>query len=257
MKKLLIIPDCHVNYAYSNDRFEALGNFIVDERPNTIINIGDFADMASLCSYDFGTASFEGRRYKKDVESVIDAQEVLFRPINEYNRKHNNSYNPRLELCLGNHENRINIAIESDPKLDGTLSVDDLGYKEYGWHVSPFLVPIVVGGISFSHYFISGVANRPISGEAIGRTMCLKLHASAVQGHSHVFDLAERTVITGQRIFGLSCGCFVHPDYNEEWCVAIQRLWWRGVIMLEDLDGEGYYDHISIITQRKLLRDYL
>ena len=34
-------------------------------------------------------------------------------------------------------------------------------------------------------------------------------------------------------------------------------MWWRGVVILEDIDGAGYYDAIRTVTQRKLLRDYL
>src|SRR5579872_1655597 len=141
--KLLILPDGHSNYEYGNERFRALGNFIVEEKPDVIINIGDFADMASLSSYDFGTASFEGRRYKKDIEAAIDAQEQIDAPIKAYNRRMHKAYHPRKELTLGNHEYRIIRATESDPKLEGTLSIDDLQYTNYGWNVHPFMVPVV------------------------------------------------------------------------------------------------------------------
>jgi Calcineurin-like phosphoesterase len=255
--KLLILPDSHCHYEYDNSRFTALGRFIVDERPDVIINLGDMADMASLSSYDDGHASFEGRRFHKDIEVVIDANEKLKQPIKDWNRKTHKAYNPRMELTLGNHEYRIVRATELDPKLQGTISIDNLQYEKYGWNVHPFLEAVTVGGISFAHYFISGVASRPISGESIGRTMCSKLMASAVQGHSHVLDLAERTIITGNRVFGLSAGCFTHPDYVQDWCRASVRLWWRGIIILDDLDGNGYYDSISMITMRKLLREYL
>lgn len=255
--KLLIIPDSHAHYEYSNERFRALGNLIVEERPEAIVNIGDMADMASLSFYDEGKASFEGRRYHKDIEAVIDAQEELAKPIREYKRKTHKPYNPRMDLTLGNHEFRIIRATEQDSKLEGTISIKDLKYEDYGWTVHPFQEAVTIGGIAFAHYFVTGVSGQPISGENIGRTMCMKLHGSAVQGHSHVLDLAERTIISGNRIFGLSCGCYVHPDYNEEWCRATRKLWWRGVIILDDLDGNGYYDECRMLTQRKLLREYL
>lgn len=255
--KLLIIPDSHAHYEYSNERYRALGRLIVEERPDIIVNLGDLADMPSLSLYDEGKASFEGRRYHKDVEAVIDAQEELFKPIREYNRKMHKAYHPRLELTLGNHEFRIVRATEQDSKLLGTISTDNLKYTEYGWNVHPFQEVISIGGIAFSHYFVTGVSGNPISGENIGRTMCMKLHSSAVQGHSHVLDLAERTIINGNRIFGLAAGCYVHPEYNEEWCRATRKLWWRGILILDDLDGNGYYDQVTAITQRKILKEYL
>ena len=74
---LLIIGDPHAHPDYDNDRFTALGEYIVKEQPEHIICLGDMADMPSLSSYDRGTRGFEGRRYKNDVEAVIDAQEKL------------------------------------------------------------------------------------------------------------------------------------------------------------------------------------
>ena len=46
----LIIPDGHTHPDYNNDRFTWLGKLIVDLQPEVVVNIGDMADMASLCS---------------------------------------------------------------------------------------------------------------------------------------------------------------------------------------------------------------
>ena len=98
--------------------------------------------MPSLSSYDKGTKGFEGRRYKKDVNAVIDAQEKLFAPIKSYNKrqadKHRTRYKPKWHMTLGNHEDRINRATNSSPELDGAISIDDLQYKKFGWHLTPF-----------------------------------------------------------------------------------------------------------------------
>ncbi len=46
-----------------------------------VINGGDFADMPSLSSYDIGKKTFEGRRYKADIEAAHSAMEALLAPI--------------------------------------------------------------------------------------------------------------------------------------------------------------------------------
>ena len=78
---MLIIPDPHAHADYDNERFKALGKFIMKEQPEYIVCLGDMADLPSLSSYDKGTKGFEGRRYKKDIDAVIDAQKKLFAPI--------------------------------------------------------------------------------------------------------------------------------------------------------------------------------
>ena len=45
---LLIIPDPHANPDYDNDRFKALGKFIMHEKPEVIVWLGDMADLPSL-----------------------------------------------------------------------------------------------------------------------------------------------------------------------------------------------------------------
>ena len=54
----LIIPDPHSHPNHHNKRAEWLGALIADVKPDVVINIGDVADMPSLCSYDKGTKGF-------------------------------------------------------------------------------------------------------------------------------------------------------------------------------------------------------
>ena len=126
-------------------------------------------------------------------------------------------------------------------------------YKKFGWKLTPFKHVLTIKNISFSHYFTSGVAGRPISSTHVAHTLVSKLHCSSVQGHSHLYNHAEQTRPDGQKIFGLSGGCYSHPDYSENWCKDTEYQWWRGVIMLEGLDGEGYYNGIHAVTQRSIL----
>ena len=245
---LLIIGDPHAHPDYDNDRFTALGKFIAREKPDAVVCIGDMADMPSLSSYDRGTKGFEGRRYKKDIGAVLDAQDKLLTPIYKVR-----GYNPKLYMTLGNHEDRITRAINASPELEDAIGMFDLEYEAHGWKVTPFKKCVTIKGISFSHYFTSGVAGRPISSIHIGNTMISKLHCSAVQGHSHLYNHAEQTRPDGQKIFGLSVGCYSHPNYTESWCQDTEYQWWRGIIILEGLDGEGYYDSIRAVTQRKIL----
>ena len=246
---LMIIGDPHAHPDYDNRRFTALGKLIVKERPEVIVCIGDMADMPSLSSYDKGTRGFEGRRYEKDVKAAIDAQEKLFAPI-----KRVRGYKPKLYMTLGNHEDRITRAVNATPELYGAIGIEDLKYKEFGWQVVPFKKCVVIKGITFSHYFTSGVGGRPISSVHIGHALVTKLHCSAVQGHSHLYNHAEQTRPDGQKIFGLAAGCYSHPEYTETWCQDTEYQWWRGVIMLEGLDNEGYYNGIHAITQREILK---
>ena len=63
-KTHLVIPDSHAHPDYSNERYDWLAELILDIKPDVVIDIGDWFDMPSLCSYDRGTKGFEGRRFQ-------------------------------------------------------------------------------------------------------------------------------------------------------------------------------------------------
>jgi hypothetical protein len=258
--KLLVIPDAHAHPEYDNDRFTWLGRFVMDTRPDVIVCLGDWADMPSLSSYDKGTRGFEGRRYRKDIDAAVDAQAKFFAPMVAHNKRKaelkEKQYRPRMVMTLGNHEDRINRVTNASPELHGAIGIEDLKFAEFGWEVYPYQIPFHYLGISFCHAFATGISGRPISGVNHARALITKLHSSAVVGHSHLVDWAEGARVDGTKIFGLVAGCYSHPDQVEGWNLATEHLWWRGVVEIRDLDGEGYYDSIQHITMRKIKRDY-
>jgi len=254
---MLVVPDCHAHADYDNERFSALGEFINNRRPDTVVQGGDFADMPSLSQYDKGTRGFEGRRYWRDVEATLDAQNKLWAAVRSYNinRRKNKRrmYLPETHLLLGNHEDRINRATNTHSELHGTISIDDLQYHNYWDNVHPFKELVNIHGWSMSHFFPAGLMGRPIGGEHVGAALVKKQFKSCIAFHNHIFDLAERTNADGEKLVGISAGCYVHPDYSEGWCANTVDMWWRGVIYLTGV-RDGYYDTIEIITQRELMK---
>ena len=58
-----IIPDCQVKDGVDLSYLTWVGKYLAEKKPDVIVQIGDFADMPSLSSYDVGRKCFEGRRY--------------------------------------------------------------------------------------------------------------------------------------------------------------------------------------------------
>ena len=79
----LLLPDRQAFDGCGNEVDHAVGNYIYKHRPEVIVDIGDHADMPSLSLYDIGKKSFEGRRYKRDIEGSIHANEIQWKPIFE------------------------------------------------------------------------------------------------------------------------------------------------------------------------------
>lgn len=251
MSKHLVCSDLHAHPEHNNRRAEWLGNFILDIRPDTVIINGDMADMPSLSSYDKGKKSFQGRTYKADIDAHLDFQDRLWSTVRRAKRKM-----PRRVCTIGNHEQRIERAIEVQAELEGTISYDDLELDNWYDTVVPYTGSspgtICLDGVHYQHYCISGVLGHPISGEHAGYSILSKRFVSSVVGHSHKFDYCIRTRGDGRKIMGLDTGCFF--DYDAPYAGAANSLYWRGVCVLNNV-VDGVYD-LQSISLDTLKREY-
>lgn len=243
MRDHLVIPDSHAQPSVDNARFTWLGQYIVDNQPDVIINIGDMADMKSLSRYDVGKLSGEGRRVSEDLDAFRDAMKKLLQPIEEYNEKQRKNrkkqYTPRMIYCIGNHEHRLDLACQDDPKLYGMLGVQALELESYGWEVVPFLQPIIIDDIAYAHYFPSGVLMQPIGGLNHARKLLTTQFMSATCGHSHLRDFSETTNVEGRRFCGCVVGCYF--EHDESWAKNANRMYWRGIVHKHNV-AKGQYD---------------
>lgn len=235
-----VLPDIQAKAGNDFTYLSYVGKYIAEKKPDVIINIGDFADMPSLSSYDKGKKVFEGRSYTQDIEAATEAMKALLRPIYEEQKRlrtnKQKQWNPRMVLTLGNHEERINRAINEDRKLDGLISIDDLPYLH--WEVFPFLEIVTIDGVNYSHYFTSGVMNRPCTS---ARQMLVKKHMSCVQGHVQTMDIATDYKADGSTITGLFAGCCY--EHDEEYLTKQGNNYFRGIHFLYEVDDGSFYHH--------------
>lgn len=247
-KTHLVIPDTHAHPAQHNRRAEWLGKLINDVRPDVVIHLGDSADMPSLSSYDRGTKAFQGRNYRADINAHLDFNYRLWDTVRSTKRKL-----PYRVFLEGNHEHRITKAINLQPELEGAISFEDLELERFYDEVvryngrSPGTATI--DGISYAHFFISGVMGKAIGGAHPAYAILAKGHGSATAGDLHLLSYEVQTGIGGRRIQGLVAGCY--QDYDADWAGEANKLWWRGVVVKRNVDN-GNYDpeFISLARMR-------
>lgn len=244
MIKHMVIPDTQVKPNGSIEHLKWAGQYAVDKKPDVIVHLGDHWDMPSLSVYDIGKKSFEGRRYADDIAAGIEGMEALMQPIlDEQQRLIDNKkkrWNPRLVFTLGNHEQRIERAIESDAKLDGLIGYDDFKLEQYGWEVYGFLEPIVIDGIVYCHYFTSGVMGRPVT---TARMMLQKKMMSCVQGHVQDRDIAYGRRADGSNVTGLFAG--IYYVHDEDYLTPQTNGSWSGIWMFHEVN-DGSFDELPI-----------
>lgn len=221
-----------------------IARFAIEKKPDVLVLIGDWADMPSLSSYDKGKKSFEGRTYREDILAANDALQRLMAPIQEEQerlaRKKQGKWHLRKIVTLGNHEDRIDRAIETQRELDGLISTKDLFFEQWGFEVYPYLKPVIVDGIAYCHYFVSGVMGRPVTS---ARAILQKHHMSCFAGHQQGKDIAYGRRADGKRITAIIAGSAYRHD--EAYLNAQTNDVWRGVFMLNEVT-DGAFDEMPV-----------
>jgi len=242
--RILVIPDTQVREGVPLEHLTWAGKAICDYLPDVIVHIGDHADMPSLSTHDkVGSKYFEGLRYQKDVEVAKLGMDMLLKPLRDLQKAQKDSkhkiYKPRMVLTLGNHENRINRAVNNNPMLEGLISTKDLEY-ERDWEVHDFLRPIFIGGVGFSHYWPVGAMGRPA---ATPTAIIGKLHMSCVAGHQQGKSIAYGKRADGKSICAIIAGSYYLHD--EGYMDQLSNRHWRGLVVLNDVQ-DGHFDEMML-----------
>lgn len=234
-----MVPDTQARPGTPSDHLSWIGKYILERRPDVIVHLGDHWDMPSLSSYDKGKKAMEGRRYAEDVEKGNADLDLLIAPTRKHNAKRlcRDPYNPRWILLRGNHEYRIQRAIDDNAQLDGAIGFDDL--ESPGWEVHDFLKPVFVDGIGYSHFWANPMTGRPIGG--MMETRLKTIGHSFTAGHQQTLQTGIRFIQgpNGQvQQRGLVAGsCYLHTEDYLGWQGNAH---WRGVILKHEVRDGGY-----------------
>jgi hypothetical protein len=251
----LVIPDDHAFPEDNFRRYEWLGQYIMEHMPEVIIKLGDSWEMGSLCHYDKGKKDFVFKNVKEDIEAGHKAEAIMFAPLMEYNalmaKWKKKQYKPIVIKIMGNHEARVQKLLDYEPKWEGTISMDDFKTRlPLDETIVDYMDFIIVDGVAYSHYFVSGTMARPF---ASARAMLAKRAMSCTMGHTHSLDVAVTVKPTGQVIRGLIAGGF-HDEDNASFAgVQVDNIWYDGVMHKHDVvDGDYDLEEISIKRLRRM-----
>jgi hypothetical protein len=226
----LVIGDAHVAPGQDLRRFTWLGRMVAALRPTNVISIGDWATMESLSSYDKGRRSAENRRYSRDISAVNESLRL-------YHRELPKNWKARHDITMGNHEYRILRYGEDTPQMD-ICGYEDMEFEKRGWRVHPFLTPVVIDGVSYSHYWQNQNSRFAIGGVNAARNLLLKKLTSCVAGHSHLLQWYTISTET-RRLHGLVCGSYF--EHRESYANQSNEGWWSGICVLRNV-RDGDYD---------------
>jgi len=226
MRKHLHMGDAQLKPGVPMNHLSWISQYIYDNPVDVFVDAGDFADMPSLSFWDRGKLKAEGSRVKADLECVWMGLELL----------HSDMEVPFKAITSGNHEFRVDRAVESDSKWEGFLSENDFWYENYYHKVGKFLEVVTVDSIAYCHFFQRKNSGKPWGGSMMNRLN--KIGYSHVAGHSPGFECLGEFLSNGtQRVGMVNGACYLHyEDYKGP---QDNLMHFRGIVVMNEVDGKG------------------
>jgi len=254
-KTVVVFSCAHSDPKVSNKRFDWLGSFLYDLKPDMVVDLGDGADMRSLNSFDTRRPeAIVSQSYEADIDHYNDSMERMRWKFRHHKRKR-----PFYVGFEGNHENRIKKALATDPRLEGQRYGISFGhlqtkhwfdeYHEYE-HSAPALVNY--DGIQYGHFVASGNFGSAMATKHHGYSLTEKLASSATVGHTHKFNYYYKGDARPKALHGLVVGCF--KGGPEGWAGQANNEWRKGVAVKRYVNN-GDYD-LEWVSMERLEAEY-
>lgn len=253
LKRIIVIPDGQNKPGAPQDHWPWVAKYIVEKKPDVVVNIGDWWDFPSLSRHETpGSVPLEGKRYQDDLYAGNHAFALVDDPIQEAMKgemkrgrgrpRHDAvpPWKPELHFCLGNHDIRPDRIASQDAKLIGTMGSHQCDTR--GWARHGFLDRVFIDDILFTHYIQATNGPRPIGGGIENRLT--KVGRSFFVGHVQGLSYGSKQLGDGRTIRGVEAGsCYLH---REEYRGAQGQDHFRGIVVLNEVRGDGRFGFMDV-----------
>jgi hypothetical protein len=229
-QRILAIGDLHQDPRHL-DRLPImtwLGRLASEQRPERIIQIGDWSTFDSVNQHDDN--STEAARYKPkirdDLENLQQSHQYFRRGIAD-------GYRPKLDVVLGNHENRLERFENANPEAVGTYTLSrDETFAQFGWRTRPYGELFYVEGVAFTHHPTNG-AGRAFGGKTGPQRAANESTVPVVSGHTHRRQVHDSPKIGPVDVISMvEIGCGLPWGTVESYAKHSMTGWWYGAVLL-------------------------
>ncbi len=176
-RRVLGVGDLHIAPGMDFQHLTWIGRYVTENRPDNVVQIGDFQDFSSCETHSPpGSYSYSRRpSFAEDMEAGEEALHVYHKEVGVGQIPH--------DKTDGNHEDRVARFEESSPSLKGTmvLQAEQL-FARYRWKVTPYRHYLFLDGVGFTHV-PQNKNTKPVGVSEL--TLANGLTHSLVYGHSH------------------------------------------------------------------------
>jgi hypothetical protein len=229
-RRILAIGDLHQDPRHP-DRLSVLtwlGRMASEHRPERIIQIGDWSTFDSVNMHDDNAthAAKVKPTIRMDLENLTQSHQAFRRGMAD-------DYKPKLDITLGNHENRLERFENVNPEAHGTYTLArDETFAQFGWRTRPYGEMLYVEGVAFTHHPVNG-AGRAFGGKTGPQRAANESTVPVVSGHTHRRQVHESPKIGPIDVISMvEIGCALPWGVVEGYAKISLTGWWWGAVLM-------------------------
>lgn len=234
-ERVLVIGDLHQDPRHE-DRIPILtwiARYASEHRISRIIQVGDWSTWDSVNQHD--RADTQAARLKPPIKADMDN---LVQSHQAWRRGMDKDYRPKMNLLLGNHENRLERFENSNPEAYGSFTTErDQTFTQFGWKIRPYGELFYVDGVAFTHHPVNG-AGRAYGGKTGPQRAANESTIPVVSGHTHRKQVHDAPKIGPMdSISMVEVGCAMPWGTVESYARHGLTGWWWGVVPMTIRSG--------------------
>jgi len=247
--RVVAIPDAHDSPNIPDkSRFEWIGAYINETKPDVVVQIGDFVTLDSLNSHT-PNHTFAGKAkpsFEADMASFNTALDALDSKLN---------FNPEKHCNLGNHERRLFTFEDIVPEIVGMMQFKlSKIFENHKWTFSPYGEITFYGGVGFVHVPLNKLG-KSYGGKTAANRIAADALFSLVHGHDHLEGMHVAPKIGHNRsIEVVDIGCALPDQHVEDYCFHAATGWKYGIADL--LIQNGHIRDYAFVSMKRLEEQY-
>lgn len=234
-ERVLMIGDLHQDPRHPH-RVEVLSwaaRFGSDRKVGRVVQVGDWGT--------FDGASFHDKndtlkaRLKPTIKQDLDNQKES---LQAFHSSRPSDWSPKLDITLGNHENRLHRFENANPETAGMFSNElETNFAQFGWNTRPYGEVMFIQGVGISHHPTNG-AGRAFGGKTGPQRAANELTSSFISGHTHAyqhFTTGKIGAVSGVDV--MEVGCALPWGEIESYAAHGINNWFWGLVIVDLMGG--------------------
>jgi transposase-like protein len=244
--RVVCIGDAHDSPDIQDkSRFRWISNYIRKEKPDLVIQIGDFATLDSLNTH-CGNETYGGKSKPTFIADMVSFNNALGEMDLDGIEHH---------VTLGNHERRLYLFEERAPEAYGMMQCElQKVLERHKWTQSPYGAPYVVGGVSFVHCALNSLG-KSFGGKNAEGTIANDAVGDWVIGHSHRERMHRAPKLGANNYVKIiNVGCALPNGHIEEYAKHTLTGWSFGITDM--VIQHGHVQDYRFVTMEHLSETY-